>query len=179
MAFFLGLSIVSILECICYLFTWCVNKCDGDSEEEERLRQIWKDGMNEVHPDQREQERAQRQSQFNQMEQRLRQMDMYERRWIKVEIIFLYFFLHLLYGKLKLNLVSFELQFVGSREQNKMWEKPRFGGYVSKKCSFGSVPVYSFPPVCSWYTSMTSSCSISNCKNLEKSFNHFFVKSYT
>ena len=81
MAFFLGLSIVSILECICYLLTWCVNKCDDGSEEEERLRQIWKDGMNEVRPEQqRAEERAQRQTQFNHMEQRLRQMDMYERR---------------------------------------------------------------------------------------------------
>ena len=44
MAFFLGLSIVSILECLCYGCSWCCNKCDSPTEEEERLRQIWQDG---------------------------------------------------------------------------------------------------------------------------------------
>ena len=45
MAFFLGLSIVSILECICYCCTWSCNQCDNDNEEEEeRIRKIWKDG---------------------------------------------------------------------------------------------------------------------------------------
>ena len=50
MAFFLGLSIVTILECICYGCSWCVNKCDSPTEEEERLRQIWQDGKTFRYP---------------------------------------------------------------------------------------------------------------------------------
>jgi hypothetical protein len=62
MAFFLGLSIVSILECFCYLFVWTVRKCDGDDDEEEE-RERWKERVrdnNEVRPEQPKEDPRQR-----------------------------------------------------------------------------------------------------------------------
>lgn len=80
MAFFLGLSIVSILECLCYCCICSVRRCSGDDDDEEE-RQKWKEQMNhnEIHPEDREEARqraANRQQQFNEMEARLKQMDM-------------------------------------------------------------------------------------------------------
>ena len=47
MAFFLGLSIVSILECFCYCCSRIANKCDEETEDEAVEREKWQQRMNE------------------------------------------------------------------------------------------------------------------------------------
>ena len=76
MAFFLGLSVVSILECFCYCCVSVGRKCcEDDNEEEEREK--WKQNMNDIEDKDLARERAAaRQNQFNEMESRLRRMDM-------------------------------------------------------------------------------------------------------
>lgn len=72
MAFFLGLSVVSVLECFCYCCVASIRKCTGEDREEEE-RERWKQAMNlELDP----QKRADlRQQKFNEMQERLRQLD--------------------------------------------------------------------------------------------------------
>ena len=73
MAFFLGISAVSIIECLCYFCVSIKRKCDGESDEEPE-RQQWKSRMNEV--EDKDHARHQRQQQnFHEMEQKLRQLD--------------------------------------------------------------------------------------------------------
>ena len=78
MAFFLGLSSVSILECLCYCCVFTYRKCSGqDREDEERKK--WKQAMNgsQIGPDMNEAKRRAeiRQQRFNEMDQKLREMD--------------------------------------------------------------------------------------------------------
>ena len=47
MAFFLGISIVSVLECICYCCKSIGDKCcSGETENEAEEREKWQAGMN-------------------------------------------------------------------------------------------------------------------------------------
>ena len=76
MAFFLGLSVVSILECFCYCCVSIGRKCCEDNDDEED-RERWKQNMNnEIDDKDIARERAAaRQREFNEMESRLRRMD--------------------------------------------------------------------------------------------------------
>ena len=73
-------NISSQTECLCYCCVCTKRKCDGEDREETE-RQEWKQRMNQV--DDREQIRnraANRQQQFHEMEQKLRQMDFEQQR---------------------------------------------------------------------------------------------------
>ena len=74
MAFFLGISAVSVLECLCYCCVCTKRKCDGEAREESE-RQEWKSRMNEV--EDRDHARNQR---IHEMEQKLRQLDSGQQR---------------------------------------------------------------------------------------------------
>ena len=80
MAFFLGLSIVSILECFCYCCNSIANKCNQETEDEVQQREQWQQRMNENDDDTEGKDTARRraaarQQQFNEMESRLQRMD--------------------------------------------------------------------------------------------------------
>ena len=49
MAFFLGLSIVSILECICYCCNSIGNRCSGETENEAEEREKWQQRLSLSH----------------------------------------------------------------------------------------------------------------------------------
>ena len=49
MAFFLGLSIVSILECFCYCCNSIGNRCSGETENEAEEREKWQQRLSSSH----------------------------------------------------------------------------------------------------------------------------------
>ena len=49
MAFFLGVSIVSILECICYCCNSIGNRCSGETENEAEEREKWQQRLSSSH----------------------------------------------------------------------------------------------------------------------------------
>ncbi len=78
MAFFLGMSLVTLLECLCYLGVCTVRRCTREAEEEQE-RQDWKENMNQNEVEDEDAARrraAMRQQRFNEMQERLRRMEL-------------------------------------------------------------------------------------------------------